>query len=156
MDYAQEDSRICAQFLKLDDSGLYKFETYQKYIARIREETLQELMVAINKIAINNGLEDLKMLREDSTTVKANIHYPTNNSLVWDCIRTAHNHLAQLAEETEGFHYRSYIKTAKKTYFHINNTKSKDNKVELFRKQLVTFTKTINNLSNAIKKKAYL
>ena len=153
LDYAQEDSRICAQFLKLDDSGLYRFETYQKYIARIGEDSLKKLMVEINKIAINNGLENLKMLRQDSTTVKANIHYPTNNSLVWDCIRVAHTHLAELARECEDFHYRSYMKSAKKTYFKINNTKNKDKKVELFQKQLVTFTKTINSLSNAIKKK---
>ncbi|GHT90459.1 hypothetical protein FACS1894137_19790 [Spirochaetia bacterium] len=42
---------------------------------------------------------------------------------------------------------------AKKTYFKINNTKCEDKRVKLFKKQLVNFTKAINQLSNVVKKK---
>jgi len=32
----------------------------------------------------------------DSTVVESNIHYPTNNELTWDCIKTAHRIIKQL------------------------------------------------------------
>ncbi|MCK5672054.1 MAG: transposase, partial [Spirochaetales bacterium] len=130
------------------------FQMYQKYISRISEESLQKLLVELNKIAINEGLEDLKKIRQDSTVVETNIHHPTNNSLVWDCIKTSHRLLEKLSEELPETKYYNYIKSAKRTYFKINNTKSKDKQKQLFKKQLIVFTKTINNLSNAVKKKS--
>jgi len=154
LEYHQEDSRICSVFLKIDQLRPYSFQMYQKYISRIGEESLHKLLVEINKIAINQGIEDLERIRQDSTVVETNIHYPTNNSLVWDCIKTSHNLLEKLSKEIPKYEYRIYLKSAKKTYFKINNTKIKDKKKQLFKKQLIIFTKTINNLSNAIKKKS--
>ncbi len=156
LEYHQEDSRICSVFLKIDELRPYSFQMYQKYISRITEKSLQKLLVEINKIAINSGIEDLKKIRQDSTVVKSNIHHPTNNSLVWDCIKTSDNLLKKLSAELQENNYRSYIKSAKRTYFKINNTKGtnkKDKIKQLFHNQLITFTKTINNLSNAVKKK---
>ena len=155
--YHQEDSRICALFLKIDELRPYSFQMYQKYISRISENSLQKLLVELNKIAIREGLEDLKKIRQDSTVVETNIHHPTNNSLVWDCIKTSHDLLEKLSEELPDFNYINYIKSAKKTHYKINNTKGKgkEEKIrQLFKKQLIKFTKTINNLSNAVKKKS--
>lgn len=152
LEYHQTDSRICALFIKIDELRPYSFQMYQKYISRISEESLQKLLVELNKIAISEGLEDLKKIRQDSTVVETNIHYPTNNSLVWDCIKTSYRLLEKLSEELPETKYYDYIKSAKRTYFKINNTKSKDKRKQLFKKQLIIFTKTINNLSNAVKK----
>jgi len=154
LEYHQTDSRICALFIKIDELRPYSFQMYQKYISRISEESLQKLLIELNKIAISEGLEDLKRIRQDSTVVETNIHHPTNNSLVWDCIKTSHRLLEKLSEELPETKYYNYIKSAKRTYFKINNTKSKDKQKQLFKKQLIVFTKTINNLSNAVKKKS--
>lgn len=151
--YHQIDSRICAQFIKIDELRPYSFQMYHEYISKIRVENLQKLLVALNKIAIGEGLEDLKRLRQDSTVVETNIHYPTNNSLVWDCIKESHRLLEQLSEEIKDLNCRDYTKTAKRTFYKINNTKSGDKQANLFKKQLITFTKSINQVSNAIKKK---
>jgi transposase, IS5 family len=154
LEYHQEDSRICSLFLKIDELRPYSFSMYQKYISRISEDSLQKLLVELNKIAINEGIEDIKKIRQDSTVVETNIHYPTNNSLVWDCIKTSYNLLEKLSKELPELKYQKYLTSAKRTYFKINTTKSKDKKIQLFKKQLVVFTKTINNLSNAVKKKS--
>lgn len=153
LEYAQGDSRICGRFIKLDANRPYSFQMYQSYISRISAENLNKLMIAINKIAIEEGLESIQQFRQDSFVVESNIHYPTNNSLVWDCIKESHRLLAQLSKEVSTLEYQDYMKGAKKTYFKINNTKSGDKRVDLFRKQLILFTKVINNVSNAIKKK---
>ena len=153
LSYHQEDSRICALFLKIDELRPYSFQMYQKYISRISESSLQKLLIELNKIAINEGIEDLNRIRQDSTVIETDIHHPTNNSLVWDCIKTSYNLLEKLSDELPDFNYRNYLKSAKRTYYKINNTK-KDKQKQLFKNQLIIFTKTINNLSNAVKKKS--
>jgi IS5 family transposase len=153
LDKQQDDSKICEQFVKLDEK-LFSQKTWQKYIARISGPKLDELMVALNKLMIEEAHEDMGKLVQDSTVVESDIHYPTNNSLVWDCIKESHRLLSRLYEEINGVDYRNYMKGAKKTCYKINNTKSVDKRKELFRKQLVTFTKCINQVSNIIKKKA--
>lgn len=158
LEYHQVDSRICDQFLKIDGGRQYSFQMYQKYISKIKPESLQELLVSLNRVAIKEGLEDLEKLRTDSTAVQTNIHYPTNNALVWDCIKESHRLLSKLDEEVKCIGYRDYLKGAKKTHFKINVTKgrgSRDKRAVLFRKQLTTFTKCINQVSNAIKKRQY-
>lgn len=153
LEYAQIDSRICEVFLKLDLSRPYTFSTWQKYISRISSESLHELLVEINKIAIRSGLEDVDKLRTDTTVIQTNIHHPTNNSLVWDCIRESHRLLDKLAQECEGLKIRNYTKGAKKNFFKINNIRSKDKRVLLFKKQLTLFTKSINQINRIVKKK---
>jgi IS5 family transposase len=152
LDGHQDDSKICEQFLKLDGKQ-FSQKTLQKYISRISGRKLNELMVALNRLMIEEAYEDVSKLVQDSTVVESDIHYPTNNSLVWDCIKESHRLLSHLKEEINAVSCRDYMKGAKKTFYKINNTKSADKRAELFRKQLVTFMKCINQVSNAIKKK---
>ena len=153
LEYAQSDSRICATFIKLDERTPFCFQTFQKFISRISEDTLHKVLVEIVKIAIEEGFEDISKIRQDSTVIKSNIHYPTNNSLVWDSIHESHRLLSHLKKEVEAFSFINYTKSAKSTYFKINVTKSKDKQADLFNKQLITFTKAINQVSNVVKKK---
>ena len=153
LEYAQSDSRICATFIKLDMRSPFCFQTFQKYISRIKEDTLHKVLVEVIKIAADEGYEDISKIRQDSTVVKSNIHYPTNNSLVWDCIKESHRLLSHLKEEVGTLSFIDYTKSAKSTYFKINVTKSKDKQVDLFNKQLIAFTKAINQVSNIVKKK---
>lgn len=158
LEYQQTDSRICSQFCKIDPLRPYSFQMLHKYISKISSSSLEELMFAINKLAISEGYEDLSKLRMDSTVVETNIHHPSNNSLVWDCIKESHRLLTHLRDEVGGFTYLNYVHGAKKTYYKINVTKTqdKDKRTDLFLKQLNTFTKSINQISNVIKKKAHL
>ena len=152
LEFHQEDSRICEKFLKLEGRDPFSFQTFQEYISKITQEKLKELLVALNKIAINEGLEDVSQIRQDTTVIATNIHYPTNNALVWDCIKESHRLLGHLAEEVNTLNYIDYTVSAKKTFFKINNTKSSDKRVKLFLKQLITFTKCINQVANTVKK----
>jgi len=154
LEYAQIDSRICELFVKLDGRNPFRFQMFQKYISRITPENLHRLLVEINKIAICEGLENVQGVSQDSTVVKTNIHYPTNNSLVWDCVKTSTRLLSQLKEEITTLDFIDYTKSAKKTFFEINLTRVEAKRLPLFHKQLILFTKVINQTSNAIKKKS--
>jgi len=153
LEYQQTDSRICEQFLKISNLRPYSFQVFQKYISQITEDNLQKVLVMLNKIAIGEGLEDMEKLRQDTTVVAANIHYPTNNSLVWDCLKESQRLLEHLKKEVKDLDYRDYTRSGKKTYYKINQTKTGDKRVDLFKKQLITFTKSINQVSNVIKKR---
>ena len=158
LEYAQTDSRICANFIKLDLRRPFSFQMFQKYISRIEAKALNKLLIALNKVAISEGLEDLKGLRIDSTVIKTNIHHPTNNALVWDCIKESHRLLSRLSGEIEGLHVRNYKRSAKTIYYKINVIKSKDRRIKLFHRQLTTFTKSINQVDQVLrnpKKKSY-
>ena len=152
LEIAQTDSRICEHFTKINAARPYSFQVLHKYISRITEGTLSKLMVEINKVAIEEGIEDLKKFREDSTVIETNIHYPTNNSLVWDCIKESHRLLKHLKEEIDSLDYENYRTEGKKTYFKINVSKTGDQRADLFRKQLELFIKCINQVSNIVKK----
>jgi IS5 family transposase len=152
--YAQTDSRICATFIKLDMRKPYSFQMFQNYISQIKPETLQKVLYLINQLAINEGYEDLERICQDTTVVESNIKYPTNNSLVWDCIHESHRLLSHLKEEITNLSFIDYTRKAKQNYFKINMIKKKDTRYELFYNQLILFTKVINQTSNVIKKKS--
>ncbi len=149
LEYAQYDSRMCSLFIKLDERKPFSFKAYQKYISRISGESLEKVMIAINRIAMEEGLEDGKSLRTDSTVVETNIHYPTNNSLVWDCIKTIDRLLKKLKDSGAEITPRSYKKQAKKHYYKINNTKKKEKREEEFKKQQKLFRSSINQAERA-------
>jgi len=127
LEYAQEDSRICEQFVKINPHRPYSFQAWQKYISRISVEKLQQFMVEMNRIAITEGLEDVEKFRQDTTVIETDIHYPTNNSLVWDCIKESERLLKHLKEEMEGLSFTEYAKKAKKVFFKINVEKTRKN-----------------------------
>ncbi len=151
LEYAQHDSRICALFIKLDGRSPISFPVWQKYISMIKAETLEKVMIAINKIARAEGLEDFRKARTDSTAIETNVHYPTNNSLMWDCIKTFDRILAKLAEETGGvITARRYKKQAKKHFFKINNTKPGEKRQETVKKQLKLLRTSIKQAEAAL------
>ncbi len=150
LEHAQHDSRMCAVFVKLDDRKPFSFEAYQKYISRISGEALDKIMVAINKIAIGEGLEDGKSIRTDGTVIETNIHYPTNNSLIWDCIKTIDRLLKKLKDSGVEIKVRSYKRQAKKNHYKINNTKAKEERKEEFKKQLKLLRSGINQAERAL------
>jgi len=153
LEFHQIDSRVCATFIKIDELRPYSFQVYHKYISQISVENLQRLLFELNKIAIHEGIEDLKKIRQDSTVVETNIHYPTNNSILWDCIKEANRLLDNLSKGVNNLNYIDYTKQAKKTYFKINVVKGNKRK-PLFHNQLALFIKTINQVSNVVKKKS--
>jgi hypothetical protein len=95
------------------------------------KKILPKVMIAINKIACKLGYEDCKNIRIDSTSIATDIHYPTNNSLVYDSIKSVGLFFENLKKkyskryETIGTKQLEAIKVkrveAKKINFKLNN-----------------------------------
>lgn len=126
LEFAQFDSETCKAFLKLHGRKPFSDSVLQDYISKIKAENLNLIMEGIVKTAIDLKYEDCSQIRTDSTGIETNIQHPTNNSLVYDCIRKASFFLSNMVEK----HSEKYNKLetrrqeAKKMNYIINNIKS--------------------------------
>jgi transposase, IS5 family len=127
------DSKICNMFLKLEENQGYSYSVMQKYISKIKESSIRTIIIEINNIAISEGLEQVDKISTDTTNIETNVHYPTNNSLVLDCIETATRLLKRIKKDKKDDDDRldKQRKEAKKLNYDINNTK-KDEMPSLF------------------------
>lgn len=118
------DSRICERFIGLKPGQSLKKSALQDYISKISSENLELVMIAMNKVAITWGLEELSAVRGDTTVVQTNVHYPTNASLVWDSIKKASDLLIKINKRLDGGakkkDYEILRGAAKKYYYEIN------------------------------------
>jgi IS5 family transposase len=150
LEYHQYDSKICDVFLQLEK--YFSDSVWQKYISVIRAESLDHVLKAVNRLAIDMGLEDLQKLRMDTTVVETDIHYPTNNALMWDCIRTSTRILQQLTDRCVADLVRDYTGQAKTYYFRINVTQDKATRRELFERQFRLFDRSLRQTKRVLER----
>ncbi len=126
LEFAQFDSEICKAFLKLDSRKPFSDSVLQNYISKIKAENLSLIMKGVVNAAIELGYEDCSQIRTDSTAIETNIQHPTNNSLVYDCIKKATFFLSNMTEKySERFVLlEERRQKAKKMNYEINNIKT--------------------------------
>jgi IS5 family transposase len=144
LEYHQYDSKIGEVFLQVTNP--FSKSTLQKYVVCICAVSLKQVMQALNQVAVDEGLEDLQKLRMDTTVTETDIHYPTNNGLLWDGIRTTTRILKQFDSRRVRGLARDYRKQAKKNYFKLNVTKDKASRKALFTKQLRLFSRCVEQI----------
>ncbi len=126
------DSKVCFHFLRLEEDRYYSFTVMQKFISAIKEDTILHIIKKVNQLAISEGIEDGKTLSSDTTNIQTDVHYPTNNALIYDCIKTAHRYLKKIRKDkSDQDRLDKMQKKAKELNYKINNTK-KDDQQQLF------------------------
>ena len=144
-------------FMKLDDRIPFSYSTLQKYISKISEENIKKIIILINNQAIKEGKESLEKVSPDTTVVETNVHYPTNNSLIWDCVKTATRLLNQYKDEQklkknkdkedeENRKRQKRLEDAKKLNYNINNEKNKEKQQTLFDTYLKIFDEILTDV----------
>jgi IS5 family transposase len=122
------DSKICSMFLKLENGQTFSYSVMQKYISKISESSLRCIIQEINRIAIDQKIETVEKISTDTTTVETDVHYPTNNSLIYDCIKTATRLLKEIKrnDKDEQDKLDKKQQESKKYNYEINNTKKEE------------------------------
>lgn len=140
-------------FMKLDGRKPFSYSTLQKYISKISEENIRKVIIFVNNEAIKSGIERLEKVSPDTTVIETNVHYPTNNSLVWDCIKTATRLLKHYKQEKKNMKHNDDNKQqqkrkadAKKLNYQINNQKDKVKQKTLFDSYLQLFSNLLNEV----------
>ena len=130
------DSKMGIVFMKIDDGQGFKFQTLQENVSKITDAILHEINIAICKLAIELDVDDGKKMRTDSTAIQSDIHYPTNCSLLWDCIRVCGRILKKASYLFKEIKVTNYQKSAKNLNYQIVNTQGQEKRIPLFKKML--------------------
>ena len=144
-----EDSQSFQAFARLDGKTPKK-SVLQKTITLIKSETWEKINQKLLEVALIKKVENGNKIRIDSTVTEADIHYPSDNTLLWDSVRIIVR-LLQSAGNLEGapiINYCNRMRKAKRLSLLIRTVKEKKRR-KCYR-ELVKITKEeLNYLRNA-------
>lgn len=109
-----------------------KRSTLQRNIKLVRAETLERVNRALVQQAQEEGIEDGRRLRSDSTVVEAAIHEPTDSSLLVDCVRVLVRLLRQVREYV-ALPFTNHLRRAKRRGLAIQHAAKAEQRVPLYR-----------------------
>ena len=122
-----------------------------KNIKRISEATWQTVNQVILQYAEAQGVEDGRRVRIDATVTASNIHHPTDNALLFDCVETLSRILSR-ARTSFGILFRNRCKAAKRRHMEIVNAKRNAHRIKPYRELLKVTEETIRYAVQAIER----
>lgn len=81
------DGYTLRMFTTFDSQPVPKHDAFHRAFCRLTPATVRALNDAVVQAAIGLGLEDGAQLRVDTAVVETDIHWPTDNTLLWDAVR---------------------------------------------------------------------
>lgn len=81
------ESGTLQHFIRLGGRPVMDYSFLDRALKAIRPETWQAVNAVLAAYAVGEVGMDVSEVRVDSTVVEANIHYPTDSSLLWDSYR---------------------------------------------------------------------
>jgi IS5 family transposase len=95
------DGLTLRQFTDFYCARVPKHDAFQRGFIRLTPQTLKAVNDLVVRASVDLGLEDGAKLRVDTTVVQADIHHPTDNTLLWDVVRVVTRLVWRLAEVLE-------------------------------------------------------
>jgi IS5 family transposase len=93
------DGITLREFTGFHGAAVPKHKALHGSIARLTVETLRKINEIVVDVAIELGIEDAKSVRMDTTVVATDIHFPTDSTLLWDCVRVLTRNATRILEE---------------------------------------------------------
>lgn len=128
-------SLFLQDFVKLGPRRVPHYSLIDRAFKVIDPATWKKIHESLNTYALEEGRLDSSTLRVDTTVVEANIHYPTDSSLLWDSWRVFHRLLKKARESLPGcIENRFHAAKVKKLHIHIgrhSSSRKKDRKRNL-------------------------
>jgi IS5 family transposase len=123
--------------------------TLQRNIKAITPETLERISQIVTGDAIDERIEDAKSARVDSSVVNAAIHEPSDSSLLYDSVRVLVRLLKRAAQRTN-VKFKNQRRRAKKRALEIQNARSEDERLPLYRDLLDVAEAAANDALGAL------
>lgn len=120
-------------------------------IKRISAETWEKINRILLEYAKDKGIEGGKRVRIDPTVTETNIHAPTDNKLLFDCVRVLGRLLKQ-GRKTFGVAYASRIKRAKRRHMEVMNAPNSQRRLAPYKDLLKVTRETIRYAEHAVKR----
>ena len=128
------DSRSFQVFARLGGKSP-SASTLQENIKSLSEETWEEIGRIIIGYARSQGIEKGRKIRIDSTAVEADVHYPTDSTLLQDVIRVITRCLARGKElsPAPAYAFSNHNRVVKKRELKILNSKKENERKKCYR-----------------------
>ncbi len=134
------DSNSSRAFLMMEMDEKYSASCLQDSISKISEQTWEKIGIVLVLDAKDQGIEDCRQVRVDSTVTDSNIHHPTDSSLLYDCIRVIHRLFKRLkkifSKKSWRFSTDKDVKMSKSLRYKINNAKNNEERLPLYKELL--------------------
>lgn len=105
-------------FSGFDSAPVPRHDAFNRAFNRLSADTIRQINDKVVKWAVDAGLENGKRLRVDTTVVETNIRFPSDSSLLWDCVRVITREVKRLAKDapkaTHGF--QDHTKKARRRF----------------------------------------
>lgn len=113
-----DTSEFLRHFARLGPGSTMDFSFLSKAFCLLSAETVAAMNQGLNAYAVSEGKISGEQHRLDTTVYEANIHYPTDSSLLWDGFRTLARLVRNIQKELPhlGLHHRFHDKKVKKLY----------------------------------------
>jgi IS5 family transposase len=150
------DSNSSRAFLMMGPGESYSSSCLQDAVSKISEETWEKISVELVLDAKEQGIEDCRRARVDSTVTDSNIHHPTDSSLLYDCIRVTNRLFQRLRKMTKKQSWRfstnKDVKDAKTLRYKINNAKNDEERLPLYKDLLKISERLEKDFPSILKK----
>ena len=144
------DSRCYRAFCGFGiDEKSPKKSALQENIKRIQPLTLEIINRLVLEEARLQKVETGHKVRVDCTVVESNIHHPTDNSLLYDCVRVLAREM-EVAGRQVGITFTNHTRRAKRRALGILNAKRKKKRNELYRDLLLVTRNTLAIAENMV------
>jgi IS5 family transposase len=144
------DSRCYRAFCGFGiDEKSPKKSALQQNIKRIQPVTLELINRLVLEEARLQKVENGRKVRVDCTVVESNIHHPTDNSLLYDCVRVLAREM-EVAGHQVGITFTNHTRRAKRRALGILNAKGKKKRNELYRDLLLVTRNTLAVAENMV------
>jgi len=115
------ESPTLQSFIRLGTGSVPDFTFLNRAFKAITPDTWKLVNEELARYAVKQCEVDVSQIRADTTVIEANIHYPTDSSLLWDSHRVLSRLLrAVRAEAPELCPHRFHDKKAKKDLVYVN------------------------------------
>jgi len=113
-----DTSEFLRHFTRLGPGSTMDFSLLSKAFCFLSAETVAAMNQVLNAYAVSGGKISSEKHRLDTTVYEANIHYPTDSSLLWDSFRTLARLVRSIQKELPelDLHHRFHDKKVKKLY----------------------------------------
>jgi transposase, IS5 family len=118
-----------------------KRSTLAQNIKKVRWETLEAGNQLLQQYAEKEKIERGRTVRIDATVTEANIHEPSDSSLLWDCVRTLTRLLEKAGRGPGLSPWSDHTKRAKRRMLAVQRAKSNEKRVAPYRDLLKVSSK---------------
>jgi IS5 family transposase len=137
-------------------SGLGVFDpapsksTLQRNIKSLTEQTWEAINRKVLGYAAEQGVEKGRKVRIDATVTEANIHYPSDSSLLWDSVRVLTRLLAEAHERHGVARFPKRTRRAKRRALEVLNAKGARKQRKAYRDLLAVTSETVGYARSAV------